>query len=955
MSIPTDVLQALFGGWSQHDRFLWITTPLGANALVAESLHGWEALDHGGFRFQLTALAENPSLPLAQLIGAPILIEWQAAQGRDARRPFHGHVIAAELIGYNGGLARMRLVVEPWLALLRQRIDSYNYLNASVVEISEQVFRRYTRGAIAPAWRWALADATKYPKRSLTAQAGESDFALLERLWAEEGIFYWFEHEGDPRASSLGKHTLVLADSNQRFAPDEPEIVGFHQTSDDDPQGCIQHFMHARRWRIGSVARASWDHRSLSTRPTGARASGAVVPGEDRDVAGPYAFQTGAIGDRRAQQQLDAQRVAALQSEGRSTRRDLRPGLRFAIAHHPTLGASDALVCLRVEHSARANVDATVRSAIEQRLGTIPSMTGAAPAPHGAANALHAALGVDTHHGGQLTLDDAVYRNRFVALPVEQAYRPLAASGHGARAHPVAVMPGAQTTIVVGSGDPVHTDRDHRIRIQHHAQRGQQAASREDHPHAANAPADRSAGTWTRVLTPVGGDNWGGVSVPRIGQEVWTEWLEGQPDRPVAVAALYNGQGNADAQHNAQAGGPSGSTGNAAAWFAGNTHAAVLTGFKTQDMSMSQQGTGGYRQFMLDDTAGQSSARLYTTDRNSGLTLGHIKQTQDNQRQADRGYGAELATDAAGALRGGAGLLISTAPGVSQMDASAPSQVLAQHRQTLQSLAELAQKHGAEPGNGTAVQAPSAADTPPASTGNAGGAGNAGNAAGKSLPAVEGVERSREAIGVTREGSGGGDAAGGGSGSAIAWSKPHLVAHGEAGLVAMSAKSHVWVSGAETVLSAGQDVQLTAKGKTSVVANHGVSLYTQGAAGGGRPVAGQGIALHAATGSVSVQAQNAGKLSASAQKAVTVASAQGSASVQAQQRVLLTAAKAYLKMEGNDIVVGAPGRADFKAAAHQLTGPKSASAQNALGKGASKDCPQTMSDMVSSSAAFADL
>ncbi|MET5020011.1 type VI secretion system Vgr family protein, partial [Burkholderia pseudomallei] len=95
-----------------------------------------------------------------------------------------------------------------------------------------------------------------------------------------------------------------------------------------------------------------------------------------------------------------------------------------------------------------------------------------------------------------------------------------------------------------------------------------------------------------------------------------------------------------------------------AAWFAVHAHAAVLTGFKTQDMSISQQGTGGYRQFMLVDTAGQSSARLYTTDRNRGLTLGHVKQTQDNPRQADRGYGAELATDAAGELRGGAGLVI---------------------------------------------------------------------------------------------------------------------------------------------------------------------------------------------------------------------------------------------------------------------------------------------------------
>ncbi|MET5013180.1 hypothetical protein AAHH80_39740, partial [Burkholderia pseudomallei] len=78
------------------------------NALVAESLHGWQALDDGRFRLQHTALAEHPSLPLAQLIGAPILIEWQAQEGRDARRPIHGHLIAAELDGYNGGRARLR-------------------------------------------------------------------------------------------------------------------------------------------------------------------------------------------------------------------------------------------------------------------------------------------------------------------------------------------------------------------------------------------------------------------------------------------------------------------------------------------------------------------------------------------------------------------------------------------------------------------------------------------------------------------------------------------------------------------------------------------------------------------------------------------------------------------------------------------------------------------------------
>ncbi|MFL9885169.1 type VI secretion system tip protein VgrG [Paraburkholderia agricolaris] len=928
MVTTLDIRQALLSGWSQQNRFLWLTTSLGVQALVAESLQGWEAIDHGGFRFQVTALSERPGLPLAQLVGAPVLAEWLVAEGSDARRPLHGHVVAAELVGYNGGLARYRLVVEPWLALLRQRVDSYNYQDASVIDISEQIFGYHTRGAVAPAWRWALGDRSKYRKRSLTAQAGESDFDFLERLWAEEGIFYWFEHEGNADSSSFGKHTLVLADSNQRFTPDNPETIGFHQTSDGDPQGSIQHFMPARRWRIGSVVRASWDHRSLSTRPTGARANGAVVPGVDRDVAGPYAFQTGSIGDQRAQQQLDAQRVAALRSEGASTRRDLRPGLRFAISQHPTLSASDAFICLRVQHEARANIDADVHSAISQRLGTIPPMRDADTSGQGMATALQAVLGAGTHDSSRLTDGDSVYQNRFLALPATQSYRPLADAGHGARAHPVAVAQGAQTAITVGAGNPVHTDRDHRIRVQHHAQRGQNAASREDHPYAANAPADQGAGTWTRMLTPVGGDNWGGVNVPRVGQEVWTEWLEGQPDRPVAVAALYNGQGNADAQHNAQAGGPSSSTGNAAAWFAGNGHPAALTGFKTQNMSLSQQGTGGYRQFLLDDSAGQSAAHLYTTDHNSGLTLGHIKQIQDNQRQTDRGYGAELKTDGAGALRGGSGMLISSAPGVSQMDAVASGQVLAQSQQVLQRLADTAHTDQAELGAApSSAAAPGATDT---------AAQDAASGQAPQLAAAKGIQQSHDALGGVRENGAAGE--GGGSGSAIAWSRPHLLAHGEQGVAAVSAKSHVWVSGTETVLSAGQDLQLTAKGKTSVVANQGIALYTQGIAGKGRPVSGQGIALHAATGSVSVQAQNGGTLSASAQKTVTLASAQSGVSLQAPKRVLLNAAKAYLKMEGNGIEVGAPGTVEFHAASHTLTGPKSAQAQAELPRSEPKLC-----------------
>lgn len=943
MSIDTDALNLLLRGWSQHSRFLWMHTTFGADSLIAESLRGWEAVGSGGFRFELTALSENARLAIGKLIGSPILIEWQAAEGSDTRRPIHGHVIAAELIGSNGGLARFRFTIEPWFALLRQRVDSYNYQHASVIDISEQIFGYYARGSIAPSWRWALIDQSKYRKRSLTAQAGESDFDFLQRLWAEEGIFYWFEHEGEANSSTFGQHTLVLADSNQQFKPDDPVVIGFHQKSDGEPTGNIQEFMAARRWRIGQVARASWDYRTLSTRPSEATVKGAVMPGVDRDVAGPYAYQTAAIGDYRAQQQLDAQRVAAARSQGRGTRRDMRPGTRFAMRDHPAVKVSQAFVCLGVEHEVRANVDADVHGAIERRLGKIP------PADEVDAFAVVEGLSQDSlpatgaYPGDALLRDDAgrVYGNAFVALPVEQSYRPQSDGLHGVRSHPEAVVQGAQTAIVVGSDAPIHTDRDHRVRIQHHAQRGGNAASREEHPRESNAPGDHGAGTWTRMMTPIGGDNWGGVAVPRVGQEVWVDWLEGQPDRPVAVASLYNGIGNDNAQHNARAGGPSGSTGNAAAWFAGNGHAATLTGFKTQDLGLSQQGTGGYRHFMMDDTAGQPSVHLYTTDSCSGLMLGHLKSMKDNVRQADRGYGVDLNTEASGAVRGGSGVLLSAAAGVTQMDASGAAQVLGDSHDLLDRLAQTASAQGAEPGTSQ-----SSAVQPNASLPERADPGTSSS----TLAAVAGLRDCKQAISATKAGSTSNQATGGG-GSATAWSRPHLVAYGQDGVVAASAKSHVWVSGTETVLAAGQDLQWTSKNKTSIVASQGIRLYTDGKKADYRPVAVSGIALHAACGSIGLQAQRGGNLEAVAQQGVSVASSTASVTAQASVKVLLTAAKAYLKMEGGGIEIGAPGTVKFHAANHVLTGPRSADMNPQVSQSQVKACPTKDGDAVGRGAA----
>jgi uncharacterized protein (DUF2345 family) len=71
-----------------------------------------------------------------------------------------------------------------------------------------------------------------------------------------------------------------------------------------------------------------------------------------------------------------------------------------------------------------------------------------------------------------------------------------------------------------------------------------------------------------------------------------------------------------------------------------------------------------------------------------------------------------------------------------------------------------------------------------------------------------------------------------------------------------------------------------------------------------------------------VQAQQ-DKAAFAASKAVTLASVQGNINTSAKQHVLLTAAGAYLKIQGGDIEIGAPGKAEFKGAQREMAGPQS--------------------------------
>ncbi len=89
------------------------------------------------------------------------------------------------------------------------------------------------------------------------------------------------------------------------------------------------------------------------------------------------------------------------------------------------------------------------------------------------------------------------------------------------------VVQGPQTAIVVGkSGEEIWTDKYGRVKIQFHWDR--------------YGKADETSSCWVRVAQVWAGKGWGGMMIPRIGQEVIVDFLEGDPDQPIITGRVYN-------------------------------------------------------------------------------------------------------------------------------------------------------------------------------------------------------------------------------------------------------------------------------------------------------------------------------------------------------------------------------------------------------------------------------
>jgi type VI secretion system secreted protein VgrG len=181
--------------------------------------------------------------------------------------------------------------------------------------------------------------------------------------------------------------------------------------------------------------------------------------------------------------------------------------------------------------------------------------------------ALHHAVRNNTGYiSGSSDPEEPVYENTFECVPAATPIRPV-------RRTPVPVVQGCQTGVVVGpSGEEIFTDKYGRVKVQFHWDR--------------EGKKNENSSCWMRVSYPWAGKSWGGIHIPRIGQEVIVDFIEGDPDRPIITGRTYN-------------------AGQMPPWdLPGKKN---ISGYK----SNSTKGGGGYNEISFDDTKGTELIQIH--------------------------------------------------------------------------------------------------------------------------------------------------------------------------------------------------------------------------------------------------------------------------------------------------------------------------------------------------------
>lgn len=353
-------------------------------------------------------------------------------------------------------------------------------------------------------------------------QYRETDFNFISRLLENEGIYYYFEHDKT-------KHTMVLCDSPSAHQP----ASNYDSLKFDEPDFESGTDAFLWDWNLGyeitpnQYAMTDYDFTQPQTDLS------KVVNIEHPDDMGTYevfdypgGYTVAGDGRNYTKTRLEEAEVKYAIGHGTSSARGIFAGATFKLEDHPT--EADEYLIISMNYQVRGDE-------------------------------MGAGLGKGSGGGGS-------YLCQVTCMPKAYDFRP-------ARTTPKPVVQGPQTAKITGpKGEEIYCDKYGRVKCQFYWDR--------------LGKNDENSSCWIRVSQNYAGKSWGAIDMPRIGQEVIVEFLEGDPDRPIITGRVYNG--------------------------------ANMPPYKLPDKKMvsgmksnSTPGGGGYNEMSMDDTKGSEMITVH--------------------------------------------------------------------------------------------------------------------------------------------------------------------------------------------------------------------------------------------------------------------------------------------------------------------------------------------------------
>jgi len=318
---------------------------------------------------------------------------------------------------------------------------------------------------------------SSYEPREYCVQYRESDFNFISRLMEEEGIYYYFKHKDR-------LHTIVLCDdkSGHQTAAENQKIRYFPLANEGRRKE--EHFFE---WRVSEeIQSGTYEHDDFDfEKPKAELKATSTEPGghegdskEVYDYPGNYIKTS--VGDQHAKVRMQELRAGFEYIAANGNTRSLATGHKFDLIDFPRADQNQEYIAVST----------------------------------------------------QVQIQNNGYESNGIADCLEQyqcLYTVISSKTHyrSPRVSRIPIVQGVQTAIVVGkSGDEITTDKYGRVKVQFHWDR--------------EGKNDENSSCWVRVAQVWAGKNWGAIHIPRIGQEVIVDFLEGNPDRPIITGRVYN-------------------------------------------------------------------------------------------------------------------------------------------------------------------------------------------------------------------------------------------------------------------------------------------------------------------------------------------------------------------------------------------------------------------------------